>query len=631
MIRVEFHDAAGVELTRALALDPRVPQAHALLGQLAVYRARLEDAVTLFRKAIEISPLDAMAHYRLGEAYARQQRWDEAIEALQHSIWINPFFSGPYIVLGRAYMTKGQPSTAEGLLRRAVEYDPNNKSAHYLLGQALQKLGREERCRQRVRASPPRSATRLSSDDVERRAAGARPRCSGAARPSSPAPPAAERSPVARAVPRRRRPRGLRTPSIYGGVDRKRFIIETNGAGVAWIDLDRDGWVDAIVLGGTRLAPGARHDDPAVARGGIDDAGLSQSARRHVRRRHRALGTRPHGLGLVDLRRRLRQRRRRRPVRHRVWHQRALPQSRRRPVRGSQRAPPACRSTGTRWGSGCSFLDYDRDGDLDLFVAQLPGLRSRDGKEPGQGVNCLWKGIPVNCGPKGLPTDTNLLYRNLGDGRFADVSEASGIARVRNRFPMSVVAADLDEDGWVDLYVASDSTAAIHYRNNRDGTFSDVAVARGTAFSENGMAQAGMGAAAGDINADGRLDLFKTHFADDIPALFRALGGGRFEEMAMAAGLGGQNRYVEWGAGMVDLDNDGWQDLLYVTGNVYPEVERQMPDYPHKGPRIVFRNRGGGSFEDVSATSGPGATTPRSSRGAAFGDFDNDGDVRTCW
>ena len=151
-------------------------------------------------------------------------------------------------------------------------------------------------------------------------------------------------------------------------------------------------------------------------------------------------------------------------------------------------------------------------------------------------------------------------------------------------------------------------------------------MARGTAFSENGMAQAGMGAAAGDIDADGRLDLFKTHFADDIPALFRALGGGRFEEVAMAAGLGGQNRYVEWGAGIVDLDNDGWQDLLYVTGNVYPEVERQMPDYPHKSPRIVFRNRGGGSFEDVSAASGPGATTPRSSRGAAFGDFDNDGD-----
>lgn len=143
MIRVEFHEAAATELRRALEIEPRLPHAHALLGQLAVYRARLDEAVGLFRKAIEISPLDAMAHYRLGEAYSRQQKWDEAIDALQHSLWINPYFSGPYIVLGRAYMTKGQPSTAEGLLRRAVEYDPNNKSAHYLLGQALQKLGRD--------------------------------------------------------------------------------------------------------------------------------------------------------------------------------------------------------------------------------------------------------------------------------------------------------------------------------------------------------------------------------------------------------------------------------------------------------------------------------------------------------
>ena len=418
---------------------------------------------------------------------------------------------------------------------------------------------------------------------------------------------------------------GLRAPTIYGGVDRKRFIIETNGAGVAWIDLDDDGWVDAVVLGGTRLAPGARHDDPALARG-------ESTTRVYRNRRDGTFAdvTERSGLGrttwassicagdydndgAVDI------------------HVTAFGTNRlyrnRRDGRFEDRSAAAgLPVTGTRWGSGCSFFDYDRDGDLDLFVANYLAIDLATATEPGQGVNCLWKGIPVNCGPKGLPTDTNLLYRNLGDGRFADVSEVSGIARVRNRYPMSVVAADLDEDGWVDLYVASDSTAAIHYRNNQDGTFSDVAVARGTAFSENGMAQAGMGAATGDIDADGRLDLFKTHFADDIPALFRALGGGRFEEVAMAAGLGGQNRYVEWGAGIVDFDNDGWQDLFYVTGNVYPEVERQMPDYPHKSPRIVFRNRGGGVFEDVSARSGPGATTPRSSRGAAFGDFDNDGD-----
>jgi enediyne biosynthesis protein E4 len=419
---------------------------------------------------------------------------------------------------------------------------------------------------------------------------------------------------------------GLRVPSVYGGVDRKRFIIETNGAGVAWIDLDDDGWVDAIVLGGTRLASGARHDDPEIARAG-------STTRVYHNRRDGTFAdiTDRSGLGrtawassicagdydndgAVDLF-------------VTSFGTNVLYRNRGGLRFDDRSAAAGLPVTGARWGSGCSFLDYDRDGDLDLFVANYLAFDLATAQEPGQGVNCLWKGIPVNCGPKGLPTDTNLLYRNGGDGRFADVSDLSGIARVRNRFPMSVVAADLDEDGWVDLYVASDSTAAIHYRNNQDGTFSDVAVARGTAFSENGMSQAGMGAAAGDIDADGRLDLVKTHFADDIPALFRALGNGRFEEVAMAAGLGSQNRYVEWGTGLVDFDNDGWQDLLYVTGNVYPEVERQMPDYPYKGPRIVFRNRGRGSFDDVSATSGPGATTPQSSRGAAFGDFDNDGDV----
>ena len=184
---------------------------------------------------------------------------------------------------------------------------------------------------------------------------------------------------------------------------------------------------------------------------------------------------------------------------------------------------------------------------------------------------------------------------------------------------MTALAADLDEDGWTDIYVASDSTAAIHYRNNRDGTFTDVALQSGTAFSEQGNPQAGMGAALGDVNSDGRLDLLKTHFADDIPALYQALGRGLFEDVAVPAGLSVQNRHVEWGAGLPDLDNDGRADVMYVTGHVYPEVERVLPQYPHRGPRVVFRNLGGGRFADVTVESG-GSARPRSSRGAAFGD-----------
>jgi hypothetical protein len=419
---------------------------------------------------------------------------------------------------------------------------------------------------------------------------------------------------------------GLTVPSTYGGAERKRFIIETNGAGTAWIDADNDGWLDALVLGGSRLIDGQRIEDPAVAAAG--------PTTRLYRNRHDGTFsdiTARSGLGLA------------------VWASsvcggdydndgrldlfitsfgrnrlfRSFGGGRFEEVTAAQGLPV---DGPPRWGSGCSFLDFDRDGRLDLFVSNYLAFDLATATEPGQGVNCLWKGIPVNCGPKGLPTDTNVLFHNTGSG-FKDVSGPSGVARITGRYSMTALAADFDEDGWVDIYVASDSTAAILYRNNHDGTFTDIAVPSGTAFSENGMAQAGMGAAAGDFNADGRLDLFKTHFADDIPALYRAAGKGLFEDVATAAGLAVQNRYVEWGAGIVDVDNDGWQDLLYMTGNVYPEVEQKFPRYPHKGPRILFRNKGDGTFADTSASGGPGLITPRSSRGAAFGDFDNDGDV----
>ena len=186
--------------------------------------------------------------------------------------------------------------------------------------------------------------------------------------------------------------------------------------------------------------------------------------------------------------------------------------SRRRPVSTAAR---------DRWGSGCSLLDIDRDGDLDLFVANYLSLDLATAPEPGQGANCTWKGLPVNCGPKGLATDTNLLYRNNGDGTFTDVSAASGVSRVTGRYSMTAAAADLDGDGWIDIYVATDSTAAILYRNNHDGTFTDVALPSGAAYNELGSPQAGMGLALGDVDADGALDILKTHFADDIPALYR--------------------------------------------------------------------------------------------------------------
>lgn len=418
---------------------------------------------------------------------------------------------------------------------------------------------------------------------------------------------------------------GLREPIVYGGVDRKRFIIETNGAGVALVDYDNDGWLDAFILSGTRLQEGSRRE--------VDPSSGSSPTNRLYRNRHdgtfedvtNAAGLRRTGWassvcagdydndGWTDLF-------------VTSYGRNALYRNRAdgRFEDATSRAGLADR--GIRWGSGCSFVDYDRDGKLDLFVANYLRFDLATAQEPGAASNCLWKGIPVNCGPKGLPTDTSLLYRNRGDGAFDDVSSVSGIGHVTGRYPMTALAADFDGDGWTDIYVASDSTAAILYRNNRDGTFTDAAVESGIAYGENGNPQAGMGVAAGDVNRDGLLDVLKTHFADDIPSLYRNLGKGLFEDVAVAAGLAVENRHVEWGAGLPDLDNDGFQDLFYVTGNVYPEIERILPQYPHRGPRIVFRGIAGARFEHVTRESGD-AATPHSSRGAAFGDIDNDGDI----
>ncbi len=419
---------------------------------------------------------------------------------------------------------------------------------------------------------------------------------------------------------------GLRFPSIYGGVEEKRFIIETNGAGVAFVDVDEDGWIDALVLSGTRLERGARNEaawapgetpSNRLYRNNRDGTFTDVTDRAGLRRTGWASSVCAGDYdndGHIDL--------------FVTYYGRNVLYRN----RGDARFEDVTTSAGleapaTRWGAGCTFVDYDRDGKLDLFVSNYLAFDLPRAPEPGTGVNCLWKGIPVNCGPKGLPTDTNLLYHNEDGRTFSDVSVASGVSKVTGRYPMTAAAVDLDGDDWTDIYVACDSTASILYRNNHDGTFTDVAVEKGVAVSEYGSYQAGMGLGVADFSGDGLLDLLKTHFADDIPALYRNVGRGLFEDVAMAAGLGVQNRHVQWGAAMPDLDNDGWADVFYVTGNVYPEVEKHLKEYPHRGPRIVFRNEGDGTFEDVSARSGPGATTSRSSRGAAFGDFDNDGRV----
>jgi hypothetical protein len=273
-------------------------------------------------------------------------------------------------------------------------------------------------------------------------------------------------------------------------------------------------------------------------------------------------------------------------------------------------------------------VDYDRDGKLDLFVSRYLQFDPKEIPAAGEAPACNFKGVLVNCGPRGLPAETHSLYHNNGDGTFTDVSARAGISAATGRYGLTAVAADFNDDGWPDIYVACDSTPSLLFLNNRDGTFREAGLEMGVALNEDGQEQAGMGLGIGDFNLDGQLDILKTHFTEDTPALYANHGKIGFTDVTIPSGLGVETRFISWGAGIVDLDNNGLPDLFWVTGSVYPEVEKKLPQYPYRTPPVLFRNLGGGRFEELSANeAGPALAASHSSRGCAFGDFDNDGDL----
>ena len=410
---------------------------------------------------------------------------------------------------------------------------------------------------------------------------------------------------------------GLRAPVIYGGVDRKTYILETVGSGVAFLDYDNDGWLDIFVLCGTRFegAPeGATNRLYKNNRDGTftdvtENAGLLRTGW------VQAVTVADYDNDGFD------------DIFITYWGENVLYRNNGDGTFTDVTKKAGLAGAATRWSSGCTWVDYNRDGRLDLFVADYLQFDPKSIAKPGENKNCNWKGVPVNCGPRGLPPGGCYLYRNNGDGTFTDVTKESGVGAAQGSYCMTAVAADFDNDGWPDIYVACDSTPSFLFRNRHDGTFAEEGLERGVALNEDGMEQAGMGVGVGDFNLDGHLDIFKTHFADDTNILYRNDGKGIFEDATIRSGIGVETRYIGWGAGMVDLDNDGLPDLFLVTGSVYPEVEKALAAYPYKTPRIVFRNLGGGRFEELIEQAGPGVSATHSSRGCAFGDIDNDGDV----
>ncbi len=410
---------------------------------------------------------------------------------------------------------------------------------------------------------------------------------------------------------------GLREPVVYGGLEKKTYIIEVTGCGLAFIDYDNDGWVDLFVLSGTRLEGGPPGTTNRLYKNNRDGTFTDVTEKAGLTKEGWASAVTVgdyNNDGFEDLF-------------LTYYGHNILYRNNGDGTFTDVTEQAGLRQKQIRYGSGCTWVDYNRDGHLDLFVATYLDITLEKLPKPSDNPDCNWKGVPVNCGPRGLPTGFVQLFRNNGDGTFTDVSEKSGVSKALGGYPMTAVAADFDNDGWPDVYVACDSKPSFLFRNNHDGTFSEEGLERGAALSEDGLEQAGMGVGIGDFNLDGSLDLFKTHFSDDTSGLYVNDGGGHFDDATVRAGLAVETRYVGWGTGMVDLDNDGLPDLFVVTGSVYPEVERKMPTYPFKTPRLIYRSLGDGKFEELMDEGGPGVVAAHSSRGCAFGDFDNDGDM----
>jgi hypothetical protein len=408
---------------------------------------------------------------------------------------------------------------------------------------------------------------------------------------------------------------GLTDVNVSGAQSKNRYIVETTGNGVVLFDFNNDGLLDIFLPNADRFESEgvpARHYlyqnlgklrfEDVTVKSGIKHTGWAQGG---------CAGDVDND-GHIDL-----------FITH--WGANVLYRNKGNGTFDDQTRDRGLYAGKERWSTGCAFLDYDRDGALDLFVANYVQFDPKKVPLPGQSSDCQWKGMPVMCGPRGLPGESMSLFHNDGKGFFTDVSAKSGIAGERIYYGFTALTGDFDDDGWTDVYVACDSTASLLFRNKRDGTFEEIGLFSGAAYNEDGREQAGMGATAGDYDRDGSLDIFKTNFSDDTPTLYKNDGRGAFSDVTVSAGLAVHTKFLGWGTAFLDVDHDGWKDIFVANGHVYPEVEAAGIGENYRQQRLLFWNRRDKQFHDISAQAGPAIRDAQSSRGIAAGDLDNDG------
>ena len=407
---------------------------------------------------------------------------------------------------------------------------------------------------------------------------------------------------------------GLGAPTTFGGKVKKDYILEETGTGATIFDFDGDGANDIFIANGTTMGKmatptpsflyrndGKGHFTDVAKQAGLTKSGWAQAgcAADFDNDGHTDLFVTYYG--------------------HNTLY--------RNDGKGhfqdvSERA--GFNAGPDKWGAGCAFVDYDRDGFVDIFVSSYVDLDLANTPTPGSAKGCDWKGVSVACGPVGLPKGHNSLFHNNGNGTFTEVSESAGILKPGGRYGLGVVAADFDNDGWPDIYVACDQTPSLLYRNKHDGTFEEIGERSGVAFNSDGHLQAGMGVAVADFEGKGFLGIAKTNFSGDRPSLYRNEDGSFFEDISEPAGLW-RNQLLGWGIVFTDVDDDGLPDLVIANGHIYPEIAGSQVGETYKQKTLLYLNKGQGKFEDATAGAGTGFGPMRPSRGLAVGDLDGDG------